>query len=71
VITDSRGNLARKSAVPIIRIKPITDLDFIYAVEKPMKKTAIPDQFLVAAKMTANCEGKPAWFQERNFCSTV
>jgi hypothetical protein len=50
VITDSLGGLARKSAVPIVRVKPITDLDFIYAVEMPMKKTAIPDQVVVSAK---------------------
>jgi len=34
----------------MVRIKPITDLDFICAVEMPMKKTAIPDQLVVAAK---------------------
>ena len=50
MITDSLGGLARKSAVPIVRIEPITDLDFIRAVEVLMKETAISDKLVVAAK---------------------
>jgi hypothetical protein len=49
VIADSLGRLARKSAVPIVGMKPIADLDFICPVQMPMKKTAIADQLIAFA----------------------
>src|SRR5207245_2849037 len=50
MIPYSLGRFARKSAVPIVRMKPITDLDFVCAIEMPMKETAIADQLVVSAK---------------------
>ena len=50
MVAYSLGRLARKSAVPIVRMKPITDLDFVCAIEMPMKETAITDQLVVSAK---------------------
>ncbi len=46
----SLGCLARKSAVPIVGMKSITDLDFVCPIEMPMKETAIADQLVVSTK---------------------
>src|SRR5215813_5029419 len=44
------SRLARKSAVPIIRIKSITDFNFASSIDLLVKKTAIADQLIVSSK---------------------
>jgi hypothetical protein len=50
MIAYNLSGFARKSAIPMIGIKPVTDFNFVPSIDLLVKETAITNQLIVSAK---------------------
>ena len=67
VIPNCSRCFGRKSATPIIGIKPVPNFDFVHLIDLLMKETAIADQAIIVAMNNCKLRWQPTTLPVNEF----